>query len=693
MNVRAGISSLIGVLLAAVFAAVPVYALPPMSADAPTGLKSFDYDTRVDTNDILMYLSNRGWVGYDAATGGPGLYYPSGDNKSLVYAAGLWMATRMGKGYRASVAEYDADFTPGPVVGGTYQPDNESFRVYKIRRGDSFGFNPDYDEWAFDQGAPALKDFAGNDSLDWSGRRLPRLLGDQTFWCVFNDLNLGNHTSDPGSLYPMGAEVQLLAWADDWPGSLGRTIFLHYTISNKSDSTWRDALFGLWADADIGRGGDDLGGSDSALGLGFCYNSGPDFDYGEAPPAVGIALLSGPAIPAFDDSVWSLRQQRWLPNQRALPMTGCSIYANGEDPLGETEVYYVLSGKDPTGTPQVDPTTNAPTRFFYSGDPMAQTGWLDTFKSDRRVIIGTGPLTMPPGDTKEIVVAVLVGQGETALGSVASLKQAAVAARMYWYGRALPVLPMTVDIMPGSCPNVLSFAEPIDLDFDFIRPAAALPAAQVVVVLYGTPEFDAAAVEPREALLAGIAPAGWTIDDIGRPDVRETPCGCGHGTRDGLIDLLLTFDRDAIAESMQPIVEGAVRTLEFHSLSREGLRTRGQDCLTFVDVEDDGPYYPPMAPRDDNKGSRFALFNQPNPFNAATMVGYRTSTDGPVRIEIFDILGRRITTLVDAWQRAGEYQVMWNGVDFHGAPVGSGMYFYRLECDDGMLIEKMTLLK
>jgi hypothetical protein len=680
-------------LWAAVLAAVPAHALPPESAESPVGLESFDYDTQVDTNDLLMYLSNRGWVGYDPGTGGPGLYYPAGESKSVVYAAGLWMATRMGKGYRASVAEYDADFSPGSVIGGVYQPDNEAFRVYKIRRGDSFGFNPDYDEWPFDQGAPALKDFAGSDSLDWSGRRLPRVLGDQTFWCVFHDLNTANHTSDPGSLQPMGAEVQLLAWADDWPGSLGRTIFFHYTITNHSDSVWRDALFGLWADADIGRGGNDLAGSDSALSMGFSYNNGPDLDYGESPPAVGIVLLAGPNVPSPGDSVWSLRQQRWLYNQRALPMTGCAAYYNGTDPQGETEVYYVLSGKDTDGVPQIDPTTNTPTRFMYSGDPVTQTGWLDETASDRRVVVGTGPLTMAPGESREIVFALVVGQGSSALGSVADLKQAAEAAHAVWRGCAKSPAVAVADIMPGACPNVLSFAEPIDLDFDFVRPAAALPAAQVVVALFGTPEFDPALIDPREVYLARVAPAGWTVEDVGRPDVRETPCGCGHNARDGRIDLLLSYDRDSIAEAMQPIVEGAVRTLDVHALSRDGWRGHGRDCLTFVDVGDDGPYFPPFAPRDDDKGSRFALSNQPNPFNAATLVSYRLASDGPVRLEIFDILGRRVATLVDAWQRAGEYQVMWNGVDFHGAPVGSGMYFYRLECDDGMLIEKMTLLK
>ena len=687
-------------LLALAFACLsvsPILALPPQDHEQIATTKSFDYGTYSDTNDVLMFVTNRGWLAHDptALLGRPsGLYFPRGGNKTMVYSAGLWMAAKLGKGYRASVAEYEADFSPGPIVNGSYLPDNEKFRVYKIARGDSYDSNIDYDEWPYDQGAPALKDHAGGDSLGWSGRRIPRVMGDQTFWCVFNDANLANHTSDPGSVQPLKIEVQFLAWSDEWPGSLGRTVFMHYTIINKSDSTLREARIGLWADPDIGRSGDDLAGCDTALSLGYCYNNGPDLLYGDAPPAVGLVLLSGPSVDSPNDSVWSLRDQRRLHNRRALPMTGFAAWKNGEDPSGESNAYYVLSGRDPTGFPQVDPTNNLPTTFFYSGDPVAQTGWVDPIPSDRRIVIGSGPVTIAPGDTHEIVVAMVVGHGDDALASIVSLKQAAQTTQTLWRGHFAETLPATVDILPGSCPNVVSFAEPIELDFDFIRPAAAIPTTNITVALYGTPDFDAAMADPREVFLAGVAPSGWTIEDVGRPDVRETPCGCAHSSRDGLVDLVLSFERDEIAHAIQPVVEGAIRTLAFHAVTRDGARGLGRDCLTFVDVVvDSGPINPPFMPGEDEKQSRFSVSNQPNPFNAATTISYRIATDGPVRVEVYDILGRRMTTLVDAWQRAGEYQIMWNGVDLHGDPAGSGMYFYRLQSDDGVMTRKMILLK
>lgn len=677
--------------------ATSTFALPPTSLEPSTSTKAFDYGTFADTNEILMFVSNRGWIGHDPTglLGRPsGLYYPRGGNKTLVYSAGLWMGCKMGKGYRASVAEYDADFTPGPVVNGSPLPDNDKFRIYKIARNDSPQSNPDYAEWPYEQGAPALKSSTGEDSLDEDGLRVPRLMGDQTFWGVFNDLNLSNHTSDPGSILPMGAEVQLLAWSDEWPGSLGRTVFLNYLIINRGDSVWRDARFGLWADPDLGRAGDDLAGSDSALGLAYCYNSGPDLVYGDAPPAVGIALITGPGTPSLGDSVWSVARHRWIANRRGLPVSGSVIWGNGGDPTGESNVYYVLSGQDETGLPLVDPSNNSPTTYSYSGDPVAGSGWIDNSPSDRRFIISIGPLTVARGDTIEITAAVVVGQGGDALGSITSLKQAAQTARALYQGRFAPAISSVADALPGACPNIVSFEEPIELDFDFIRPAAAITTSHIVMAVYSTPEFDATTADPREVLLNNIAPSGWTVDDVGRPDVRETPCGCGHTSRDGRTDLLLSYNRDTVAAAMQPLIEGAVRTLELRTVGRDGVRSVGHDCLTFIDlVGDPGTINPPFAPGEDSKNSPFALANQPNPFNAATMITYRIATDGPVRVEVYDILGRRMATLVDAWQRAGEYQVMWNGSDIHGDPAGSGMYFYRLQCDDGLLTRKMILLK
>ena len=80
--------------------------------------------------------------------------------------------------------------------------------------------------------------------------------------------------------------------------------------------------------------------------------------------------------------------------------------------------------------------------------------------------------------------------------------------------------------------------------------------------------------------------------------------------------------------------------------------------------------------------------NYPNPFNAFTLIRYELPMQSQVTIEIFDILGRRVTTLLDEQQLAGFHQAAWNATDHP-----SGVYFYRLRAENYINTKKMLLLK
>jgi hypothetical protein len=91
---------------------------------------------------------------------------------------------------------------------------------------------------------------------------------------------------------------------------------------------------------------------------------------------------------------------------------------------------------------------------------------------------------------------------------------------------------------------------------------------------------------------------------------------------------------------------------------------------------------------------RFELVqNYPNPFNPATTIRYSISESGPVRLRVFDFLGREVKTLVQREQPPGSYQVQWNGTDAHERPVASGAYYYRLESGASVETRKMVLVK
>ncbi len=91
----------------------------------------------------------------------------------------------------------------------------------------------------------------------------------------------------------------------------------------------------------------------------------------------------------------------------------------------------------------------------------------------------------------------------------------------------------------------------------------------------------------------------------------------------------------------------------------------------------------------------YALYqNYPNPFNPSTTITYQLKEKGEVTLEVFDILGRRINSLVNnVVQSPGNHTVTWNGVNSQGERVASGIYIYRLKSKDFISSKKMILLK
>ena len=90
---------------------------------------------------------------------------------------------------------------------------------------------------------------------------------------------------------------------------------------------------------------------------------------------------------------------------------------------------------------------------------------------------------------------------------------------------------------------------------------------------------------------------------------------------------------------------------------------------------------------------RFELgHNYPNPFNPSTVIPYQLPAPTRVRLEIFNILGQRVTTLVDGERPAGFHTARWNATDASGRAVAAGVYFYRLKGDGVHLTRRMVLI-
>ena len=85
--------------------------------------------------------------------------------------------------------------------------------------------------------------------------------------------------------------------------------------------------------------------------------------------------------------------------------------------------------------------------------------------------------------------------------------------------------------------------------------------------------------------------------------------------------------------------------------------------------------------------------NYPNPFNPETNISYAITGSGHVRMEIFDILGRHVKTLVDEYLADASGQIAWDATDESGQTAASGLYFYRLSVDDHSQTKRMVLLR
>ena len=85
--------------------------------------------------------------------------------------------------------------------------------------------------------------------------------------------------------------------------------------------------------------------------------------------------------------------------------------------------------------------------------------------------------------------------------------------------------------------------------------------------------------------------------------------------------------------------------------------------------------------------------NYPNPFNPTTQISFAIPEPSHVIIEVFNITGQRVATIVDDFMATGAYTVNWNGSDQNGYEVASGIYLYRLTAGTYSETKKMVLMK
>ena len=87
------------------------------------------------------------------------------------------------------------------------------------------------------------------------------------------------------------------------------------------------------------------------------------------------------------------------------------------------------------------------------------------------------------------------------------------------------------------------------------------------------------------------------------------------------------------------------------------------------------------------------LRNYPNPFNPKTTIMFDLGESGKTQVEIYNVKGQKVKTLLDEEMEAGQHTMIWNGDDSNNKSVSSGMYFYKISLNGKQKVKKMIMLK
>ena len=95
-----------------------------------------------------------------------------------------------------------------------------------------------------------------------------------------------------------------------------------------------------------------------------------------------------------------------------------------------------------------------------------------------------------------------------------------------------------------------------------------------------------------------------------------------------------------------------------------------------------------------NLANEYMLMSSyPNPFNPETTISYELTQSGSVDLAVYNMLGQKVSTLINGFVDAGSYKSVWNGLDINGAEMPSGIYMLRLTSANNSISEKVTLLR
>ncbi|MFH1196742.1 MAG: T9SS type A sorting domain-containing protein [bacterium] len=378
---------------------------------------------------------------------------------------------------------------PGKMFddGTTDNWDQEKYRVYKIQKNwESMAYNEerdqlekDYNEWPVEDGAP-WKDIDG-DGIFSRGIDKPLFYGDEVLFYVCNDADTTlKHWEPPYYSKPLNLEFQVTVFGFKGSGDLSNTVFRKYKIINKSNNFIDSIYVGCYSWPLMGFCSaygflpHTAAACDTTSNMAYSYCFTPNSLAYEIPPAIGYILLQSPIRDgAISDSVFI--DNSWKNGIKSLGMTSFTFFKNYypdflptpiqyQPPGSNEEFFNTMKGLLYSGLPMIDPWTHKTTKYAVPGDPVSKKGWYDHDSwgnadsaavlgtgIDRELLLSSGPFTMAPGDTHEVVIATIAAQGKDNFDSVTQLKRRAKVIQKAYYSNfqlSTPPPSPTVHFLP-----------------------------------------------------------------------------------------------------------------------------------------------------------------------------------------------------------------------------------------------------
>ena len=383
------------------------------------------------------------------------------DGKDIIFSSGFFIS-----GYSENTLWFNAvsssslmvDYQAGSVGSDPADPDN---LIYSVHSGDT-PFGNSWQDWkkAVDNGAyfydgdndgeynPVDK----NENGVWdTNEDKPDLLYDGVYYTVYND-GVPSDERRFDTMEPKGIEVRQSIYASNRNSILDDVIFIRYSLlykglgnANEPDSL-TDVYFSIWSDSDIGDAGDDKVGCDTTLHSGYTYNDGSDDVFGENPPAVFKTIVQGPLVKSGKSTDYGYKKfgpDRGFHALQGYKNLGMTTFAPPHknhykllDPRNPLEGRRYQEALYPSDGSEIDPCTfefgevrggvncaDVNNKFWFSGDPVTDYGWIGTKVLDMRDLTTTGTFTLHKNEPMDIIVAYVVGQGSDNLNSITRARE------------------------------------------------------------------------------------------------------------------------------------------------------------------------------------------------------------------------------------------------------------------------------